>query len=837
MAKSRAEIQKAYRERNKAEGAAFLEKERLRQQHNYVPSSQLPKRKRVERNLKNKHRNRLSRVKARANRDVEPIPEETSGYDSMPSETPGPSMLIVKLPIPKKSVHAMGIRKVNARARARASKQIKMMKADMVKLRKKLKLKNRKIQRMESKMDRLHSKNVTPKVNATPSKQTDIDIKKLNLTPRRSKNIRRKLLMSNTVMSEIAQAKLSSTTKKRQNLHRVVSGVIAKKYRCLRMINKATGLCRRSLGRVVQKGMVIVKESREVMSNSVKSSVLEFLSRDDNSRAQPGKADVKKLQSGEKRQTRVLTDYMKHLHSKYRSENPDKEISLATFCRLRPNNILLTSFISRNSCQCIHHQNMALKVQAMRKCGVKISENPEHLIGNKDIESVLEIIPDIVVFNVWKKVEVENGRMKMKVVEEQSNSDTFRSDFKIQLDVFEDHVTRVRDQYEQVRLLKENLPKDEMMVQMDYAENFSCRSLNEIQTAYFSQSMVTIHPAVIYYREDGELKHQSLVVVSDEMSHAASTVCAFLDQIIPQLKEINPQVKFVHYWTDSPSSQYRNRYIFHTLVNHKDIYGVDARWNYFEVGHGKGPCDGLGGTTKRMADEAIRQGHVIIQDAPSFYRWAEKSTMKGVKFLFVPKMQTMKKHAAMTLLNVTPVKGTMKLHAIGTRDNMTLMTRETSCYCSVCLTGAYCDSWSEQQLHTESHDPEPQPSVVSTTETSEQSPINAESSNETHQTSPTNHEVGSYVAAIYDGMWYIGKIESQDADDINDYEINFMSRAKTLYKWPQHKDCIWIDGSNILCQIKSLEPSGKSRRLYRISSEENQKIMDIFTTHAYNKDV
>lgn len=34
------------------------------------------------------------------------------------------------------------------------------------------------------------------------------------------------------------------------------------------------------------------------MSNSVKSSVLEFLSRDDNSRAQPGKADVKKLQSG-----------------------------------------------------------------------------------------------------------------------------------------------------------------------------------------------------------------------------------------------------------------------------------------------------------------------------------------------------------------------------------------------------------------------------------------------------------------------------------------------------------------------------------------------------------
>lgn len=31
-----------------------------------------------------------------------------------------------------------------------------------------------------------------------------------------------------------------------------------------------------------------------------------------------------------------------------------------------------------------------------------------------------------------------------------------------------------------------------------------------------------------------------------------------------------------------------------------------ARWNYFEVGHGKGPSDGLGGTTKRMADKAVR---------------------------------------------------------------------------------------------------------------------------------------------------------------------------------------------------------------------------------------
>ena len=41
------------------------------------------------------------------------------------------------------------------------------------------------------------------------------------------------------------------------------------------------------------------------------------------------------------------------------------------------------------------------------------------------------------------------------------------------------------------------------------------------------------------------------------------------------------------------------------IANHKQIFGIRAVWNYFEAGHEKGPCDGLGGTTERMADEAV----------------------------------------------------------------------------------------------------------------------------------------------------------------------------------------------------------------------------------------
>ncbi|KAH3886836.1 hypothetical protein DPMN_010849 [Dreissena polymorpha] len=82
MGKSRAEIQKAYRERQKLKGPAFLSKERARQRQNYVPASS--KKTKEARNNQAKLRNRLSRLrkKTREN-DV----EETSGYGSMSMET------------------------------------------------------------------------------------------------------------------------------------------------------------------------------------------------------------------------------------------------------------------------------------------------------------------------------------------------------------------------------------------------------------------------------------------------------------------------------------------------------------------------------------------------------------------------------------------------------------------------------------------------------------------------------------------------------------------------------------------------------------------------------
>jgi hypothetical protein len=71
--------------------------------------------------------------------------------------------------------------------------------------------------------------------------------------------------------------------------------------------------------------------------------------------------------------------------------------------------------------------------------------------------------------------------------------------------------------------LKENLPLNHVVAQLDFSENYTCTSMEEVQSAYWNQSMVTIHPVVIhvYYKsiEDGKetLHHKSFTIISDEL--------------------------------------------------------------------------------------------------------------------------------------------------------------------------------------------------------------------------------------------------------------------------------------------------------------------------------
>ena len=125
-------------------------------------------------------------------------------------------------------------------------------------------------------------------------------------------------------------------------------------------------------------------------------------------------------------------------------------------------------------------------------------------------------------------------------------------------------------------------------------------------------------------------------------------------------------VRCLHNWTNEAFSQYVDKSVFNFL------WKCDRNRNM--VSHFIGPCDGLGGTTKRMADEAIKSGKVVIQNASEFMTWTQSPTcsMWNVKFMFVPKevCESTEKE-----LETLPFKAV-------NRAIEAILLREGSCHCN-----------------------------------------------------------------------------------------------------------------------------------------------------------
>ena len=255
--------------------------------------------------------------------------------------------------------------------------------------------------------------------------------------------------------------------------------------------------------------------------------------------------------------------------------------------------------------------------------------------------------------------------------------------------------------------LKENLPSNHIYIHRDFAEDYRYRSQEELQSVYWSQTKVTIHPVVAYFkrereRERGEtIRHQSFVFLTDEPRHDAKFVFALLRSLVSQLTKLIPELEYIHYWTDSPTSQYYNKTIFKIFLCHYEYFKVPASWNYMEAGHGKGTCDQIGGTPKRKADLAVKTEKVIIQDAQDFYQRAKTTEgTSSIKFTFLSseKYENAASFLSQACNDIKILVGTMKAHVVFPHEINSNWVREMSCFCNGCFTTSFhqntsCKGW------------------------------------------------------------------------------------------------------------------------------------------------
>ena len=103
----------------------------------------------------------------------------------------------------------------------------------------------------------------------------------------------------------------------------------------------------------------------------------------------------------------------------------------------------------------------------------------------------------------------------------------------------------------------------------------------------------------------------------------------FLKQALPF------PLKKIIYFSDGAGSQYKNRTNFSNLCHHELDFGVKAKWHFSATSHGKGACDGIGGTVKHLAAQVSLQRlyQEQIMTPLQLYDWA-RTSLKAIQFTY-----------------------------------------------------------------------------------------------------------------------------------------------------------------------------------------------------------
>lgn len=197
---------------------------------------------------------------------------------------------------------------------------------------------------------------------------------------------------------------------------------------------------------------------------------------------------------------------------------------------------------------------------------------------------------------VFSIPQVEKAIKKLRLTPVEVSSERFIATLLALFPGIKYHVEMANHQHKTVRVQRDTLtPYKRCTIQLDFAQNWLVGYGQEVQSAYYAKDPVTIHPAVLHVRvvdAHGTVvtKVFSLCLVTDDRRHDAGAVMAFVETIVRWIKENLPEIEMIHFWSDSPSSQYRNISIFSMICRHAELHGIKCTWSYFESGHGKGPC-------------------------------------------------------------------------------------------------------------------------------------------------------------------------------------------------------------------------------------------------------
>ena len=128
---------------------------------------------------------------------------------------------------------------------------------------------------------------------------------------------------------------------------------------------------------------------------------------------------------------------------------------------------------------------------------------------------------------------------------------------------------------------KGDIDHDFCVLVSDFSVNFAFIIQDAIQCYYWMNDYATLVPFMTYTKkEDGSPFNIPICVISNHLTHDTLTVHAFLRPVLSLLKETNPLIKKVIYFSDGAASQYKNKKNFAYFCSHEADFGLKAEWHF-----------------------------------------------------------------------------------------------------------------------------------------------------------------------------------------------------------------------------------------------------------------
>ena len=537
-----------------------------------------------------------------------------------------------------------------------------------------------------------------------------------------------------------------------------------------------------------------------------------FYESDETSRMMPGIKDFASVKTAEGRvhvQKRLVLSNLRELYQMFKDRYPNETVGFSKFADLRPKHCVLAGASGTHSvCVCTIHQNVKLMMLGARiqdltstngtvfktynHCIAQVICNPslpecylhtcKHCPGIDALkESLLAVLDDNIIDSVTYKQWTTTDRSTLETTSK--TSDEFVEAFCDKLEVLIPHSFIATQQASFCCDCKSTLKLGEVLVVADFSENYSFVLQDAAQGYHWNNAQATIHPFVIYYRHSGEECHLSYVVISDCLYHDTVAVYLFQKRLITFLKQALPfSLKKILYFSDGAASQYKNRKNFINLCNHEADFGIQAEWHFSATSHGKGACDGIGGTVKRLAARASLQRpyEQQIMTPPQLFEWASEKVPKTVfNYCSTQEYEEVKEFLKERFQNSRTIPGTRRLHSFVPLSRNTLKVR------------VYSFSTTSKDVRVTKQESELEIDVIS-----------------------------GFVTCSYDREWWLACVLEVDTENL-EVKVSFLHPygPARSFRYPSAPDILIISATDILTKVSPRTAKGHVYSLTQLESK------------------